>query len=52
MPPSSNKIGNGANNPTAIQNAINNNTGGMGMFAGKFSTADLTNIAAFIAAPF
>lgn len=51
MPPSSNKIDKGANNPSKIQSAITNNTGGMGMLAGKLSSADLSNIAAFIATP-
>ena len=43
---------NGANKPNVILSAINNGTGGMGMYAGKFTTAQLADIAAFIAAPF
>ena len=46
-----NKITNGANNPTIIQSAINGNTGGMGVFSGKFTATDLANIAAYIANP-
>ena len=46
-----NKIINGANNPTLIQSAISGNTGGMGIFSGKFTATDLDNIAAYIATP-
>jgi hypothetical protein len=46
------KVQNGANKPAVILSAINNGTGGMGMYAGKFTTAQLSDIAAFIAAPF
>lgn len=51
MPPSVNKIQNGANNPTRILNAINGGTGGMNMYIGKFSTQDLSDIAAYLATP-
>lgn len=51
MPPSSQKVLNGANNPTRILGAINNGTGGMGMYSGKFSTQDLSDIAAYLATP-
>jgi mono/diheme cytochrome c family protein len=42
----------GANNPNKILSAINGNTGGMNLFAGKFNSQQLADIAAFIAAPF
>jgi mono/diheme cytochrome c family protein len=51
MPPSVNKIQNGANNPTRILNAINNGTGGMNMYIGKFSNQELSDIAAYLATP-
>jgi mono/diheme cytochrome c family protein len=51
MPPSSQKVLNGANNPTRILNAINGGTGGMNMYIGKFSTQDLSDIAAYLATP-
>ncbi len=50
-PPSSNKVLNGANNPQGILAAITNNTGGMNMFAGKFTTQNLADIAAYLATP-
>jgi trimeric autotransporter adhesin len=46
-----NKINNGKNNPTLILSAINANTGGMGVYKGVFTTAQLTDIAAYIANP-
>jgi trimeric autotransporter adhesin len=46
-----NKINNGKNNPTLILSAINANTGGMGIYKGIFTTAQLTDIAAYIANP-
>ncbi len=51
MPPSTQKVLNGANNPTRILNAINGGTGGMNMYIGKFSTQDLSDIAAYLATP-
>jgi mono/diheme cytochrome c family protein len=50
-PPSTNKVLNGANNPNKIASAISSGTGGMGMFAGKFTTQNLTDIAAYLAQP-
>ena len=50
-PPNLQKVLNGANNPTRILAAITNNTGGMSMYAGKFSTQNLTDIAAYLATP-
>src|SRR5471032_490683 len=41
-----------ANNPAVIANAIANNFGGMGsLFTGKFSAAELADLAAFIGNP-
>jgi mono/diheme cytochrome c family protein len=51
MPPSVNKVLNGANNPNLIQNAINGGTGGMGMYNGKFSSQQIADIAAYLATP-
>lgn len=51
MPPSLQKVLNGANNPTRISDAINKNTGGMGMYTGKFSTQQLNDLAAYLATP-
>lgn len=51
MPPSSQKVLNGANNPTRILGAINNGTGGMGMYIGRFSTQELNDMAAYLATP-
>jgi hypothetical protein len=51
MPPSWNKIANGANNPTRILNAINNGTGGMNMYIGRFTTQQLNDMAAYLATP-
>ncbi|MDD2880059.1 MAG: cytochrome c [Rhodoferax sp.] len=50
-PPSLQKVLNGANNPTRILSAINSNAGGMGMFAGKLSTQQLNDLAAYLATP-
>jgi cytochrome c553 len=41
----------GANNPTRIQSAINNNTGGMAILAGKWTAVDIADIAAYIGNP-
>ncbi|MCS0582928.1 choice-of-anchor D domain-containing protein [Massilia pinisoli] len=47
-----NHILNGANNPGVISSAISANTGGMGaLFNGRFTTAELADIAAFIGNP-
>lgn len=51
MPPSSQKVLNGANNPTRILNAINGNAGGMGMYIGRFTTQELNDMAAYLATP-
>ena len=51
MPPSWNKIGNGANNPSRILNAINNGAGGMDMYIGRFTTQQLNDMAAYLATP-
>ncbi len=51
MPPSALNVLKGANNPTVIANAISGNKGGMGMFSGKFTAADLADIAAYLAQP-
>lgn len=51
MPPSAQKVLNGANNPTRILGAINNGTGGMGMYIGRFSTQELNDMAAYLATP-
>lgn len=51
MPPSSNKVLKGANNPSSILSAINSNAGGMGMYIGKFTTQELTDMAAYLATP-
>jgi MYXO-CTERM domain-containing protein len=40
-----------ANNPTAISNAIAQNRGGMGIFKNKFTSAELSDLADFIANP-
>jgi mono/diheme cytochrome c family protein len=50
-PPSIQKVLNGANRPTVILDAINQNAGGMGMYAGKFSTQQLNDMAAYLATP-
>jgi mono/diheme cytochrome c family protein len=41
----------GANNPTVIADAIANNKGGMGMLSGKWTSADLADIAAYLGQP-
>jgi hypothetical protein len=46
-----NRVRNGANNPTIIQNAINSNIGGMALYTGRFTAAQLADIAAYIANP-
>ena len=51
MPPSMQKVLNGANSPNTILNAINSNAGGMGMYSGKLSTQQLSDIAAYLATP-
>ena len=50
-PPSSNKVLNGANNPSIIQNAINSGSGGMGMYSGKLTARQISDIAAYLATP-
>ena len=44
----SQKVLNGANNATLIQNAITAGTGGMDEFSGAFTTAELQDIAAYL----
>ena len=51
MPPSAQKVLNGANSSGTILNAINAGTGGMGMYIGKLSTQQLSDIAAYLATP-
>ena len=51
MPPSLQKVLNGANSPSTIANAISGNKGGMTMYTGKFTTQNLTDIAAYLAQP-
>jgi trimeric autotransporter adhesin len=47
-----NKILRGANSPTTIQNAINNNTGGMGIYRNNVLTpTDVADIAAYLGNP-
>ncbi|WP_036517331.1 choice-of-anchor D domain-containing protein [Nevskia soli] len=46
-----NNIQRGANNPTVIQNAINNGKGGMGIYQGTLSASDIADIAAYIGNP-
>lgn len=46
-----NKIQNGANNPTLIQNAIDRNTGGMGFLKPYLNATQVADIAAYIANP-
>lgn len=47
-----NKVQRGANNPSLIQSAINNDTGGMGIYRNNVLTAtDIADIAAYIANP-
>ena len=41
----------GANNPTAIANAIASNKGNMGVLAGTLTPAQLADIAAYLATP-
>jgi Cytochrome C oxidase, cbb3-type, subunit III len=41
----------GANKPTVIANAISQGTGGMGTLAGKFTDAQLADIAAYLGQP-
>lgn len=50
-PPSAQKILNGANSPITITSAISSNTGGMGMYSGKFSTQQVLDLAAYLATP-
>lgn len=45
------KVLNGANSPSTILNAINGNTGGMGILSGKISAQDANNLAAYLATP-
>lgn len=41
----------GANSPTTITNAINNNIGGMSFLKGMLSTQNVADIAAYLATP-
>jgi trimeric autotransporter adhesin len=41
----------GANNPSRIASAISGDTGGMGVLAGRFTAAQLADIAAYLATP-
>jgi mono/diheme cytochrome c family protein len=45
------KVLKGANSPGTISGAINSNAGGMGVLAGKFTTQNLNDIAAYLAVP-
>jgi mono/diheme cytochrome c family protein len=51
MPPSTQKVLKGANSPSTILKAINAGTGGMGMYIGKLSTQQLSDMAAYLATP-
>jgi hypothetical protein len=51
MPPSTQKVLKGANSPSTILKAINSNAGGMGMYIGKLSTQQLSDMAAYLATP-
>jgi len=42
---------NGANNPSIIQNAINSGSGGMGVYSGKLTAQQISDIAAYLANP-
>lgn len=44
------KVWNGSNAPTVIQSAITNGTGGMDVFISQFTSAELTDLASYIAA--
>jgi mono/diheme cytochrome c family protein len=46
-----NNVLNGANNAAQIADAIARNRGGMGVFSGKFTDAQLQDIAAYLAQP-
>ncbi|EGF31465.1 hypothetical protein IMCC9480_3929 [Oxalobacteraceae bacterium IMCC9480] len=41
----------GANSPSTITNAINNNLGGMGYLQSRISGTDASNLAAYLATP-
>jgi mono/diheme cytochrome c family protein len=45
------KVLNGANDPARIAAAIASNAGGMGILSGKFTPAQLQDIAAYLAQP-
>jgi len=51
MPPSTQKVLNGANSSSTLLKAINSNSGGMGMYSGKLSPQQLSDIAAYLATP-
>jgi mono/diheme cytochrome c family protein len=51
MPPSTQKVLNGANSPNTILKAISSNAGGMGMYSGKLSTQQLSDLATYLATP-
>ena len=44
------KVWNGSNSPSTIQSAITAGTGGMDVFRNQFTTAELTDLASYIAA--
>lgn len=46
-----NNVLKGANNPSAIQSAINDNAGGMGIYRSSLSSIDVADIAAYIGNP-
>lgn len=50
MPPSTQKVLNGANKPNTILSAINS-IGAMSSYKGKFATQDLNDMAAYLATP-
>ncbi|MBV5299336.1 MAG: cytochrome c [Rhodoferax sp.] len=45
------KVLRGANSANTILNAINNNTGGMGLLKGAYTTSQLNDMAAYLATP-
>jgi mono/diheme cytochrome c family protein len=45
------KVLKGANSANTILNAINNNTGGMGLLKGAYTTSQLNDMAAYLATP-
>ena len=51
MPPSTQNVLKGANSPNTILKAINSDKGGMGIYSGKLSTQQLSDMAAYLATP-